>query len=126
MTAVQPDHTTTPTAAVQAFFELWNLQDQPAREAAAQLVFTDDATLIDPDWTATGRPEITDAIGAARRDKLGDLRLDLAEVLGTHHDTALFTWHLTKPDDPSTPLMTGHGLVELEAGRIRRAYNYFG
>ena len=107
---------------VGRYFEAWNDFDGASRAATLEEIFTPEADIIDPDWTAEGREAIVTAISAAR-EKLGDLPLDLTTVVGAHHDTVLYTWHLGGAD---APVATGTGVLVLEKGRIATAYNFFG
>lgn len=50
----------------------------------------------------------------------------MTKEISTHHDLALFSWHLIQPDTCTTPLATGYGVVSMDDGRINRAYNFFG
>lgn len=111
---------------VHTYFAAWNDLDHDHRNATIEAIFTENATVIDPDWTAEGRNNIAAAIGDAREEKLGNLVLAVTKVISTHHDLALFSWHLTQPDASATPLATGYGVVSMEEGRINRAYNFFG
>ncbi|WP_214415534.1 nuclear transport factor 2 family protein [Sphaerisporangium fuscum] len=107
---------------VQKYFEIWNDLDRDHRDAAIRELFTEEAVVLDPDWTAEGRDAVVEAIGAAR-EKLGDFVLGPGRVIGEHNDSVLYTWYL---GEESSPVATGYGLLALEGGRIRRAYNYFG
>jgi hypothetical protein len=107
---------------VDRYFEAWNDVDDDHRAATLAAIFTEDAAIIDPDWTATGRVEIVDAIGQARR-KLGDLALGRTALISEHHDRVLYSWHL---GEPSAPVATGYGVLTIENGKIRQADNFFG
>lgn len=116
---------TTTEDLVHAYFKAWNDLDRDHRETTFEALFTQDAEIIDPDWTARGRAAIA-AISQAREEKLGNLVLAVTDIISTHHELALFSWNLHHPDTPSEPLATGYGIVNSEDGRIRRAYNFFG
>ncbi|WP_433472575.1 nuclear transport factor 2 family protein [Spirillospora sp. CA-142024] len=111
---------------VHTYFAAWNDLDRGHRSTTIETLFTEDATVVDPDWTAEGRDAIAAAIGQAREEKLGNLVLTVIKVISAHHDHALFSWHLLQPDTTSTPLATGYGVVSVENGRIKRAYDFFG
>jgi hypothetical protein len=110
---------------VRVYFEAWNEQDGERRDAMLAALFAENAEIVDPDWTAVGLDEIVAAIGEAR-EKLGELALGLSTVISSHHDTALFSWTLTRPDTDAAPLATGYGTVVVSNGLIQRAYNFFG
>ncbi|MET7466220.1 nuclear transport factor 2 family protein [Nonomuraea sp. NPDC005501] len=112
---------------VHTYFAAWNDLDRGHRNATIEAIFTENATVIDPDWTAEGRNNIAAAIGHAREEKLGNLMLTVTKVISAHHDLALFSWHLVQPDaSTAAPLATGYGVMSMEEGRIDRAYNFFG
>jgi len=107
---------------VRDYFAAWNDFDDDHREATLRAIFTEDAAIVDPDWTATGHPEIAEAIGQARR-KLGDLALGRTAVISAHHDRVLYSWHL---GEPAAPVATGYGVLTVHNGRISEAANFFG
>ena len=108
---------------VEKFFQAWGNFDAASRKATLESLFVEDAQIIDPDWVAKNREEIIEAIAAARV-KLGDLPLGLTKVIGVHHDEVLYSWYLGP--DTAAPIATGFGLLSLEKGKIRKAYNFFG
>ena len=110
---------------VRVYFEAWNEHDDKHRQAILAALFAEDAEIIDPDWTAVGRPEITVAIGLARQ-KLGELALGLGEVISAHHEAALFSWTLARPGTDAAPVATGYGTISIGNGLIRQAFNFFG
>jgi hypothetical protein len=107
---------------VQKYFEAWNDVDDDQRRATIEAIFTDDAHIIDPDWTAEGRDAVVGAIGQSR-EKLGDLVLGLTQLISTHNNVALYSWHL---GEQAAPVAAGYGVLTLEEDRIRSAYNFFG
>uniref|UniRef100_UPI003F494B8E nuclear transport factor 2 family protein n=1 Tax=Nonomuraea bangladeshensis TaxID=404385 RepID=UPI003F494B8E len=111
---------------IHTYVAAWNDLDRDHRNATLEAIFTENATVIDPDWTAEGHNDIAAAIGDAREEKLGNLVLAVTKVISTHHDLALFSWHLTEPHASATPLATGYGVVSMEEEKINRAYNFFG
>ena len=110
---------------IRTYFEAWSEHDADRRDSLLAAVFSPDAEIVDPDWTATGRREILGAVGAARQ-KLGELELVLTKVISAHNDVALFSWELTPPGARVAPVATGFGTVIVADGVIRRAYNFFG
>jgi hypothetical protein len=107
---------------VRKYFEAWNDFNDDQRKATIEAIFTEDADIIDPDWTAEGRAAVTGAIGQSR-GKLGDLVLGLTQLISAHHDLALYSWHL---GDLAAPVATGYGVLTIEKDRIRQANNFFG
>ncbi|MBO1414205.1 nuclear transport factor 2 family protein [Streptomyces sp. FH025] len=108
---------------VDTYFQAWGDFDADSRKALLEGLFTENAEIIDPDWLAHNRQEIIEAVAAARV-KLGDLPLRLTKVIGAHHDEVLYSWYLGP--DAAAPIATGIGLLSLEHGKIRKAYNFFG
>ncbi|WP_214326240.1 nuclear transport factor 2 family protein [Nonomuraea sediminis] len=103
---------------VEQYLEIWNERDAARREAAIEEVMTEDSVYSDPDYAGIeGHAALSEAIGKAH-EKFGDLRFRLGEVIGAHHDTALFTWHLGD-------VATGYDMVEFAGDRIRRVVGYF-
>ncbi|MFB9923993.1 nuclear transport factor 2 family protein [Amycolatopsis halotolerans] len=113
---------TTASELVQDYFEAWNTFDAEQRRKTLEAIFTEDADIVDPDWTADGREAIVDAVGQAR-EKLGDLALGLTQVISAHHDVALYAWYLGKETEP---VAAGYGVLTFEKGRISQARNFFG
>ena len=109
---------------IRTYFDAWSTHDAGHRDAVLERIFSPDAAIIDPDWTATGHEEILAAIGQARH-KLGELDLALTKVISAHHDMALFSWELTQPGSQAAPLATGYGTVIVTDGVISRAHNFF-
>jgi hypothetical protein len=107
---------------VRKYFEAWNDVNDDQRQATIEAIFTEDADIIDPDWTAEGRDAVAGAIGQSR-EKLGDLVLGLTHLISTHNNVALYSWHL---GEQAAPVATGYGVLTLEKDRIRQAYNFFG
>ncbi|GGU58031.1 MFS transporter [Lentzea flava] len=107
---------------VQKYFEAWNDFDGDQRGATIEAIFTEDADVIDPDWTAEGRDAVARAIGQSR-EKLGDLALGLTQVINAHNNVVLYSWHL---GEQAAPVATGYGVLTLEDDRIRQACNFFG
>ncbi|WP_406636343.1 nuclear transport factor 2 family protein [Amycolatopsis sp. WGS_07] len=107
---------------VRAYFEAWNTFDADQRRSTLETIFAEDASIVDPDWTAEGRDAIVDAVGAAR-EKLGDLALGLTRLISAHHDVALYAWHL---GSEAEPVAAGYGVLTFDKDRITQARNFFG
>ncbi|GAA0237647.1 hypothetical protein GCM10009527_037770 [Actinomadura nitritigenes] len=109
----------TATDLINAYLDIWNERDAASREALMKTVLTDDALYSDPDYACLrGHAELSEAIGRAQVN-FGDLRFALGEVIGVHHDRALFTWRLGEA-------ATGHDVVEFDGDRIRSVVGFFG
>lgn len=109
----------TATDLINAYLDIWNERDAAARESLMASVLTDDALYSDPDYAGLrGHADLSEAIGRAQAN-FGDLRFALGEVIGVHHDRALFTWRLGEA-------ATGHDVVEFDGDRIRGVVGFFG
>ncbi|MFI0719986.1 nuclear transport factor 2 family protein [Streptomyces sp. NPDC021224] len=106
------------TDLIDAYIAVWNERDAAAREKLAAAVLTDDCFYSDPDYAGLhGRAALSEAIGLAHT-KLGDLRFTLGDVIGVHHDRALFTWRLGD-------VATGYDVAEFAGDRIRSVVGFF-
>jgi hypothetical protein len=109
---------------IHAYLDVWNERDAATREALIKAVLSEDSVYSDPDHAGLrGHGELSDAIGRAH-EKFGDLVFTLGELIGAHHDTALFTWKLGAPGS-DTPVATGYDVVEFAGDRIRRVVGFF-
>ncbi|MCP2343850.1 nuclear transport factor 2 family protein [Actinomadura rupiterrae] len=109
----------TTTELITAYLDIWNERDADARLKLIESVLTEDSLYSDPDYAGLrGHAELTEAIGRAH-EKFGDLRFTLGELIGAHHDRALFTWKLGDA-------ATGYDVVEFEDGRISSVIGFFG
>lgn len=109
----------TATDLINAYLDIWNERDAAARESLMASVLTDDALYSDPDYAGLrGHAELSEAIGRAQAN-FGDLRFALGDVIGVHHDRALFTWRLGEA-------ATGYDVVEFDGDRIRGVVGFFG
>jgi SnoaL-like domain len=109
---------------IHRYVELWNEHDPIRRQAAAGDLLTENSRYTDPDWAAVvGSEAIAAMIGEAQQ-KLGDLRFTVATIINTHHDLALFAWHLG-PADGTPPVATGYDAVQFERGKVCQVYGFF-
>jgi hypothetical protein len=107
------------TDLILKYLEVWNLRDAAAREELMKAVLTEDSVYTDPDHAGLrGHAELSAAIGRAQ-ENFGDLVFTLDEVIGAHHDRALFSWRLGS-------VASGHDVVEFEGDRIRGVVGFFG
>ena len=63
------------------------------------------------------------AIGLAQKG-FGAMTFTLGTVINAHHDTALFTWKLGRPN-ATTPAATGYDVGQFTGDRIRRVVGFF-
>ncbi len=69
---------------------------------------------------------VTQARSAARGAPAPGVALGVGEVIGTHHEAALFSRTLTTSGTEAAPVATGYGTVSISSGLIRQAYSFFG
>ncbi|MFC4913432.1 nuclear transport factor 2 family protein [Actinomadura gamaensis] len=106
------------TELINAYLDIWNERDAAARLKLMESVLSEDSLYADPDYEGLrGHAALSDAIALAHT-KLGDLRFSLGELIGVHHDRALFTWRLGDA-------ATGYDVVEFAGGRIRSVIGFF-
>jgi hypothetical protein len=116
---------TTPVAElVEQYFAIWNDRDEASRRATITTIMTEDSTYSDPDYAGVHGHTALSAAVATAQEKFGTLEFSLGEIIGVHHDVALFTWRLAEPG-AATPVAVGHDFAELEDGRIRRVVGFF-
>jgi ketosteroid isomerase-like protein len=109
---------------VQQYLEIWNERDHARRDAAIEVVMTEDSIYSDPDYAAIeGHAALSAAISRAQ-ETFGDRVFSLGEIISTHHNTVLFTWRLGSPDTEEA-IATGHDVIEFTDGRIHRVVGFF-
>ncbi|MEV5752035.1 nuclear transport factor 2 family protein [Actinoallomurus sp. NPDC052308] len=109
---------------ITQYLGIWNERDEARRNAIIKEVMTEDSVYSDPDYAGIeGHAALSAAIGTAH-EKFGDLVFGLGEIIGAHHDTALFTWRLG-PAGTDEAVGTGYDVIEFADGRIRRVVGFF-
>jgi ketosteroid isomerase-like protein len=109
---------------IQRYLEIWNERDAAGRDAAIAAVMTEDCVYIDPNNAGVeGHAALSAVVGAAR-ENFGTLVFSLGEIVGSHHNTALFTWRLGEPGGGDAAA-TGHDVVAFDGDRMSRVVGYF-
>lgn len=111
------------TNLVQRYFETWNEPDPDIRQAAVERLWTDDARYVDPIATVSGHAEISELIGAVRRQLPGHV-FRLLDGIDAHHNLARFSWELV-PVEGGESLAEGFDVAVTEHdGRISRVLGF--
>jgi SnoaL-like domain len=108
---------------VGRYLQVWNETDPDVRATAAQSVFADDVSYVDPLMTVTGRQALIDAIGAVHQQFPGFAFRPAGTVDG-HHDRVRFGWELGPHGAPDAPV-AGFDVAVLDAsGRISAVHGF--
>lgn len=114
---------TTPyTELAQRYIAAWNESDAKARRAAVDVLFSDDATYVDPVASAEGPEALTALIGAVQ-EQFGGFTFRLAGTVDGHHNQLRFGWELGPAAGPA-PVVGFDVAVIDEAGRIRSVLGF--
>jgi hypothetical protein len=115
----------TTATAIHRYVQLWNEHDPARRRAAFGELLNADSLYTDPDWEAVIGPDAINTMIGRAQEKLGELRFSVTAIINSHHDLALFTWHLGLPDG-TPPVATGYDVIGFDdGGRIGRVYGFF-
>jgi hypothetical protein len=119
------DTTTTDTARiVDAYFAMWNEEDETARAALIETAWTADARYLDPLLEADGADGLSTMVETVHGHYPGH-RFRRTSGVDVHHDQARFAWELVGPDGSVT--VAGLDVAELASdGRLRRITGFFG
>ena len=109
--------------AVDGYFTMWNEADPQRRRAAIAASWTDDASYVDPMFTAQGHDGLEQLAAGAQQQFPGH-RFRRTTPVDAHHDRARWGWDLVGPD--GTPVVVGVDYALLaEDGRIREITGFF-
>jgi hypothetical protein len=106
------------TDLILGYLDIWNERDSGVRKELSKSVLTDDAIYSDPDYAGLRGQDALSAAIDKLHGNIGDLRFTLGEVIGTHHDRALFTWRLGT-------VASGYDFVEFTEDRSRLVVGFF-
>jgi hypothetical protein len=99
---------------------VFNERDPDRRRVALDELYTDKATLCDPETVATGRHAISDAVGSLHRMlPSGFVFTAVGRAVG-HNGAARLFWQAGPPDGPAA--VTGTDVAHIENGRIKLLY----
>ncbi|MBO1414201.1 nuclear transport factor 2 family protein [Streptomyces sp. FH025] len=110
------------TTVVKQYIEVWNIQDEAARRAAVEELFTEDVEYVDPNIAARGRDEVDGYIVVTQK-QLAGMVFWLTGEISTHHNLARFTWQCGPAGGAA--VATGYDFAEVRDGKVRRLYGFF-
>ena len=108
---------------VDRYLQVWNETDAEVRASAAETVFTEDVSYVDPLLAVTGRQALVDAIGAVHGQFPGFVFRPAGSVDG-HHDLVRFGWELGPQDAPGAPVAGVDVAVLDPSGRITAVHGF--
>ena len=99
---------------------VFNERNPDRRRAALDELYTENATLCDPETVATGRQAISDAVGSLHRMlPSGFVFTAVGHAVG-HNGAARLFWQAGPPGGPAA--VTGTDVAHIEHGRIKLLY----
>src|SRR5258705_9946394 len=99
---------------------VFNERNPDRRRAALGELYTENATLCDPETVATGRDAISGAIDSLHRMLPPDfVFIAIGRAVG-HNGAARLFWRAGPPDGPAA--ITGTDVAHIEHGRIKLLY----
>jgi len=116
--------TTVPiTAVTDGYFAMWSEPDPARRQAIIAATWSEDATYVDPMFTADGYPGL-DALVRGVHERFPGHRFTLVGPVDTHHDRARWAWQFGL--DGAEPMAAGVDYAELAPdGRLRAVTGFF-
>ena len=104
---------------VDGYIAAWNATDPARRRELVGLVFSDDASYLDPLMQGDGA-EAIDALIAGAQAQFPGHRFELAGRPDDHHDRVRFTWRLRSDGGEGEPVAIGIDFATLAPdGRMR-------
>jgi hypothetical protein len=114
---------TAATAAVDAYFAVWNETEPARRRAAITVAWTDDARYLDPMFSAEGADGI-DGLALGVQTQFPGYRFRQTSPVDVHHDRARWGWELVSAE--GVPYVSGVDYALLsEDGRLREVTGFF-
>jgi hypothetical protein len=103
---------------IERYFAVWNETDPARRRELIAQAWSEDATYLDPLFSADGRDGV-DGMVAAFQAQMPEHRFRLAGDVDSHHDRVRFGWQLLGQAS-DTPVYTGVDFGVLTAdGRLQ-------
>jgi hypothetical protein len=99
---------------------VFNERNPARRRAALGNLYTENATLYDPETVATGREAISDAVGSLHRMLPSSFIFTAVGHAVGHNGAARLFWQAGPPDGPAA--VTGTDVAHIENGRIKLLY----
>jgi len=112
-------------AAVDALMQanlvrVFNERNPDRRRTALAELYTDDATLYDPETVATGQEAISETVSNLLLRLPPNFTFSAAGHAVGHNGVARLFWRAGPPDGPAA--ITGTDVAHIEDGRIKRLY----
>jgi SnoaL-like domain len=119
MESTQTTPITDVAALVDGYIAAWNATDPARRRELVGLVFSDDASYVDPLLQGDGADAI-DAMIAGAQAQFPGHRFELAGAPDHHHDRVRFSWRLRGDNGEGEPVAIGHDFATVAGdGRMR-------
>ena len=99
---------------------VFNERNPERRRLALNELYTENATLCDPETAATGREAISEAIDSLHRMLPPDFVFTAAGPAVGHHGAGRLFWRAGAPDGPVA--ITGLDVAHIEGNRIKLLY----
>jgi hypothetical protein len=99
---------------------VFNERNADRRLAALGELYTDNATLCDPETAATGRKAISDAIDSLHRMLPPTFAFTAVGHAAGHNNAGRLFWRAGPPDGPAA--ITGVDVAHIEDGQIKLLY----
>jgi len=114
---------TTTDTIVDGYFATWNETDAAKRRDVIAATWTDDASYVDPMFTASGHDGL-DALASGAQQQFPGHTFRLTTPIEAHHDRARWGWDLVGPS--GEPVVVGVDFAVLAGdGRIREITGFF-
>ncbi|HEY7047348.1 MAG TPA: nuclear transport factor 2 family protein [Jatrophihabitantaceae bacterium] len=108
---------------VDGYFAMWNETDADKRREIIAATWVDDASYVDPMFTAAGHDGL-DALAAGAQQQFPGHTFRLTTPVDVHHDRARWGWDLVSPD--GNPVVIGVDYAVLsDDGRLREITGFF-
>lgn len=108
---------------VDAYFAMWNETDPQRRREIIATTWTEDASYVDPLFTADGHSAL-DALAAGAQQQFPGHRFRLTSPVDMHHDRARWGWDLTGPDGEPVVVGVDYAVIAPD-GRLREITGFF-
>src|SRR3954453_23151405 len=109
---------------IDTYIDMWNEPDATRRATLIDQAWADDASYLDPQLAAEGKPALSDMVATVHDHYPGHVFRRRSDV-DVHHDRLRFAWDLVAPDGNVS--VAGIDVGELaEDGRLRRITGFFG
>lgn len=115
---------TTTQSIVDAYFAMWNETDAHRRREIIATAWTEDASYVDPLFTAAGHDGL-DALAAGAQQQFPGHRFRLTSAIDVHHDRARWGWDLVGPDGGDPVVVGVDYAVIAPDGRLREITGFF-